>query len=105
MRDEYSENSLYDSIREEDVVALFELKFTSAAAKSTAGWMKMDLQKLKVYVQKSDLKCPLYFVVIYEVDCEYLHWFDGRRTRNWAAQTKYYKTSSGEKIRGRLFMF
>ena len=85
MRDEYSENTLYDSIREEDVVALFELKFISETAKSTADWVKADLQKLKVYVQKSDLQCPLYFVVIYEVECEYLNWFDGRRTKNWAA--------------------
>lgn len=85
IRDKFSENTLYDSIREEDVVALFELKFISGAAKSTADWVKTDLQKLKVYAQKSDIQCPLYFVVIYEVECDYLNWFDGRRTRNWAA--------------------
>lgn len=45
----------------------------------------MDLQKLKAYAQKSDFLCPLYFVVIYEVECEYLNWFDGRSIRNWAA--------------------
>lgn len=42
LRDEYEENSLYASIREEDVVALFELKFTSETAQSTADWMKDD---------------------------------------------------------------
>ena len=85
MREEYSENTLYASIREEDVVALLELKFTSDTTKSTADWMKEDLQKLKDYVQKSKLKCPLYFVVIYEVECEWLHWLDGRSTKKWAA--------------------
>ena len=32
---------------EEDVVALFELKFTSETAQSTADWVKDDLKKLK----------------------------------------------------------
>lgn len=84
-RDDFTENSLYSSIREEDVVALFELKFTSDTAKSTEDWMKADLRKLKYYVQKSNMQCPLYFAVIYEVSCENLNWLDGRSTGNWAA--------------------
>lgn len=85
IRDDYEENSLYSSIREEDVVALFELKFTSEAALSTENWMKDDVWKLKDYVQKSNLQCPLYFAVIYEVECSWLSWLDGRSTNNWAA--------------------
>ena len=46
-------NSLYTSIRKKDVAVLFELKFTSETAQSTADWMKDDLKKLKDYVQKS----------------------------------------------------
>ncbi|MCH5250675.1 MAG: hypothetical protein J1E98_12110 [Lachnospiraceae bacterium] len=85
MREAYTENSLYESIREEDVVALFELKFKSDSSQSTADWMKNDLRKMKVYVQNSKLQCPLYFAVIYEVECVWLHWMDGRSTKNWAA--------------------
>lgn len=85
IRDDYEENSLYSSIREEDIVALVELKFRSDTAKSTSDWMKEDLKKLKGYVQKSKVKCQLYFAVIYEVKCEWLQWFDGRSTNNWAA--------------------
>lgn len=85
IREEYSENTLYDSVREEDIVALLELKFRSDTAKSTSDWMKKDLQKLKEYVQKSKMQCRLYFAVIYEVECEWLHWLDGRSTSSWAA--------------------
>ena len=85
IRDEYPECSLYASIREEDVVAVLELKYRSDTAKSTSDWMKEDLQKLKTYVQKSKLQCQMYFAVIYEVECEWLHWMDGRSTNNWAA--------------------
>lgn len=85
IRDDFEENTLYSSIREEDVVALLELKFCSDTAKSTSDWMKEDLQKLKEYVQKSKVQCQLYFGVIYEVECEWLHWFDKRSTNNWAA--------------------
>ncbi len=85
IREDYSENTLYASVREEDVVALLELKFRSDTAKSTSDWMREDLQKLKEYVQKSKVQCQLYFVVIYEVECEWLHWFDRRSTNNWAA--------------------
>ena len=85
IRDDFEENTLYSSIREEDVVALLELKFCSDTAKSTSDWMKEDLQKLKEYVQKSKVQCQLYFAVIYEVECEWLHWMDGRSTNNWAA--------------------
>lgn len=85
IREDYSENSLYSSIREEDVVALLELKFTSNAAQSTEDWMREDVRKLREYVQKSRLQCRLYFAVIYEVECESLSWLNGKQTRNWAA--------------------
>lgn len=84
MREDYIENSLYESIREEDVVALFELKIKSDTSPSTVEWIKDDLRKLKEYVWKSRMQCPLYFVVIYEVECDWLHWLDGRSTKKWA---------------------
>lgn len=70
IRDDFEENTLYASIREEDVVALLELNFFSDIAKSTSDWMKEDLQKLKEYVQKSKVQSQLYLAVIYEVECE-----------------------------------
>ena len=85
IREDYVEDSLYASIREEDVAALLELKFTSDTALSTANWMKDDVWKLKEYVQSSKLQCPLYFAVIYEVECSRLSWLDGRSTNHWAA--------------------
>lgn len=84
IREDFEENSLYDSIREEDVVALFELKFTSDTMKSTSEWMKEDIFKLKDYVQKSSIKSRLYFCVIYEVECSSLQWLDKRNSNNWA---------------------
>ena len=69
LRDEYEEKSLYASIREEDVATLFDLKFTSETAQSTADWMKDDLKKLKDYVQKSKFQSPLYFAVADKVEC------------------------------------
>lgn len=85
IRKNYKENSLYSSIHEEDVVVLIELKFRSDTAQSTEKWMRNDIWKLKQYVQKSKLRCPLYFAVIYEVECSWLNWLDGRSTNNWAA--------------------
>lgn len=85
MRDGYEGNSRYSSIREEDVATLFELKFISETAQSTADWVKDDLKKLKDYVQKSKFQCPLYFAMIYEVECCWLHWLDKRSTNNWTS--------------------
>ncbi len=85
IKDNFTENSLYESIHEEDVVVLLELKFVNSTAQSTADWVKKDLRKLKYYVQKSKLNCPLYFAVIYEVECYWLYWMDRRSTKNWAA--------------------
>ena len=85
IREDYPENNLYDSVREEDIVALLELKSTSDSAKSTSDWMRRDIQKLKEYVQKSRMQCQMYFAVVYEVDCIWLHWLNGRSTNNWAA--------------------
>ncbi len=47
IRKDYAENSLYAAIREEDVAALLELKFTSDAPLSTANGMKDDVRKLR----------------------------------------------------------
>ncbi len=85
IREDYPENNLYDSVREEDIVALLELKFRSDSAKSTSDWMRRDVQKLKEYVQKSRMQCQMYFAVVYEVDCVWLHWLDRRSTNNWAS--------------------
>ena len=85
VKKEYKENNLYDSIHPENVAALIELKFKGDMSQSTANWIREDLKKLKEYANYSGLSCPLYFGVIYEVDCEWLHWFDKRSTTNWAA--------------------
>lgn len=87
IRNDFPENSLYSSIREEDIVALLELKFRSDTAKSTSDWIQADIKKMKDYVQKSNVQCQMYFAVIYEVECEWLHWLDRRSTNNWAAGT------------------
>jgi hypothetical protein len=42
------------------------------------------LKKLRGYASYEGFHCPLYFAVIYEVPCEWLHWFDKRSTNNWA---------------------
>jgi hypothetical protein len=84
IKDDYIENSLYDSIHPEDIVALIELKFTGDKSKSTEDWVKDDLRKLRGYASYEGFHCPLYFGVIYEVPCEWLHWFDKRSTNNWA---------------------
>ena len=68
-----------------EIGALFELKFTSETAQSAVDWMKDDLKKLKDYVQISKFQCPLYFAMIYEVECCWLHWLDKRSTTNWAS--------------------
>lgn len=85
VKNEYKESNLYDSIHPENVVALIELKFQSDTTQSTADWIKEDIKKLKEYAGYQTLICPLYFAIIYEVDCEWLHWFDKRSTNNWAA--------------------
>lgn len=85
VKKEYKESSLYDSIHPENVVALIELKFKSDTTQSTADWIKEDIKKLKEYAGYPTLICPLYFAVIYEVDCEWLYWFDKRSTNNWAS--------------------
>lgn len=87
IRNDFPENSLYSSIREEDIVALLELKFRSDSSQSTSDWIQADIKKMKDYVQKSNVQCQLYFAVIYEVECEWLHWLDRRSTNNWAAGT------------------
>jgi hypothetical protein len=84
VKNDYKENNLYDSIHPENIVALIELKFKGDSSKSTEDWIKDDLKKLKEYASYKPLQCPLYFAIIYEVPCEWLHWFDKRSTNNWA---------------------
>lgn len=68
-----------------DVVAVFELKYSSDSAKSTAAWIKKDIKKIKNYIQKGKLQCQFYFAVIYETECSVLNWLDKRSTNNWAS--------------------
>lgn len=68
-----------------DIVAIIELKFKSEKDDGTAEEIKNDIWKFKDYVQQAGLtKTQFYFGVIYEVDCAYLQWMDGRSINNWA---------------------
>lgn len=68
-----------------DVIALFELKFTSGTSTSTRDWIKHDTAKLKNYMQAGSLSCQFYFAVIYEAERNCLVWMDRRSTNHWAS--------------------
>ena len=68
-----------------NIVALFELKFTSSSNDRTADWVKNDLWKFKVYHSIEGLETTQFYSgTIYEIDCDYLTWLDARSTNNWA---------------------
>lgn len=67
-----------------DIAAIIELKYQGGSAKSTADYIKTDIVKLKNYVHHLNYNCQYYFGVIYETECEWLHWCDKRSTNNWA---------------------
>ncbi|WP_304819312.1 hypothetical protein, partial [uncultured Clostridium sp.] len=67
-----------------DIAAIIELKYDGGNAMSTSDYIKTDMSKLKEYVRSLNYDCQYYFGVIYETDCEWLHWFDKRSTNNWA---------------------
>ena len=67
-----------------DIAAIIELKYDGGNAMSTSDYIKTDMPKLKEYVRSLNYDCQYYFGVIYETDCEWLHWFDKRSTNNWA---------------------
>lgn len=68
-----------------DIAAIIELKYDGGNSQSAADYIMTDKPKLKEYVSKLPYECQYYFGVIYETDCEWLHWFDGRSTNNWAS--------------------
>lgn len=72
------------SKRVSDIAAIVELKFEGGTAQSTADVIKADLQKLKRYAKQMNENCQFYFGVIYETECEWLHWLDRRSTTHWA---------------------
>lgn len=78
------ENTLADSIKPDNIVALIELKFTCSADSATEQWVRHDIQKLKEYKQYGMTDCLFYLAVIYEVPCLWLSWMDKRSTNNWA---------------------
>jgi hypothetical protein len=67
-----------------DIAAIIELKCDSGNAISTSDYIKTDMPKLKEYIHWLNYDCQYYFGVIYENDCEWLHWFDKRSTNHWA---------------------
>ena len=72
------------SKRVRDIAAIVELKLEGGMAQGTQDVIKADLQKMKRYAKQMDEKCQFYFGVIYETECEWLHWLDRRSTEHWA---------------------
>lgn len=66
-----------------DIAAIIELKHDSGNAMSPSDYIKTEMPKLKEYVRWLDYDCQYYFGVIYENDCEWLHWFDKRSSNNF----------------------
>lgn len=77
-------SSLRQSIQTEDIVAIVELKFTCGNDVRTQEWVKHDTYKFRDYMHYGRAKCQFYLAVVYETECEYLHWMDKRSTNNWA---------------------
>lgn len=75
-------NHLKDCV--EDVVAVIELKYAGGNSDTISNYIKTDMPKIKEYIKNLNYDCQYYFGVIYENDCEWLHWFDKRQTNNWA---------------------
>lgn len=75
----------YLSERMTDIAAIVELKYAGGNAKTTADYIKTDMSKIKEYVNILPYDCQYYFGVIYETECDWLHWFDKRMTNNWAS--------------------
>ena len=67
-----------------DVVAIIELKYAGGNSDTISNYIKTDMPKIKEYIKKLSYDCQYYFGVIYENECEWLHWFDKRQTNNWA---------------------
>lgn len=67
-----------------DIAAIIELKYDGGNATSTSDYIKSDIPKMREYVHNLNYDCQYYFGVIYETDCEWLHWLDKRSTNNWA---------------------
>lgn len=72
------------SSRLADIAAIIELKYDGGTAQGTVDVIKADLQKLRRYARWMEDGCQLYFGVIYETECAWLHWLDRRSTEHWA---------------------
>ena len=72
------------STRASEIAAIIELKFEGGTAQGTVEVIKADLQKMKRYAKQLDENCQCYFGIIYETECEWLHWLDRRSTEHWA---------------------
>ena len=81
---DFSVDKFYLSERFTDIAAIIELKYDGGNSETTAEYIKSDMPKLKEYAQSLKYDCQYYFGVIYETECEWLHWFDKRSTNNWA---------------------
>lgn len=72
------------SQRVSDIAAIVELKYEGGTAQGTLDVIKADLQKMRRYARQMGKDCQFYFGVIYETECEWLHWLDRRSTEHWA---------------------
>jgi hypothetical protein len=81
---DFQENTLSDSVKPMNLLALIELKFTGGSDMATEQWIRHDLKKLKDYRQYGMEQCLFYFAVVYESPCSSLNWLDKRSTNNWA---------------------
>ena len=79
-----SDGSFFLGDRMTDVAAIIELKYSGGNAKTTSDYIKTDKSKFREYAYYLPYDCQYYFGVIYETECVWLHWFDGRSTNNWA---------------------
>lgn len=79
-----NQQTIYLGDRMTDVAAIIELKYDGGNSKTASDYIKRDMPKIKTYVHSLPYDCQYYFGVIYETECEWLHWFDKRSTNNWA---------------------
>lgn len=79
-----NKDTSYLGDRMTDVVAIIELKYDGGTSQSVSDYIKTDKAKIREYANLLPYNCQYYFGVIFETECEWLHWFDSRSTNNWA---------------------
>lgn len=77
------DNTFHIKDKMTDVAAIIELKYSGGTSQTVENYIKADKTKLKQYVNHLPYECQYYFGVIYETECEWIHWFDKRSTNNW----------------------